>query len=72
MGGFDTSGGRVRLRRPGAVLSGKGPDVRITVALVAIRAIHQREEFGDCVEDGEVYPCKTIRVLDWLVSDAAS
>lgn len=31
----------------------------------ALREIHAREEFGDCIEDGEPYPCKTIRVLDW-------
>lgn len=31
----------------------------------AIRIIHQKEMFGDCVEDGEVYPCKTIQILDW-------
>lgn len=31
----------------------------------AIRMIHTEEMFGDCVEDGEPYPCKTIRVLDW-------
>jgi len=33
--------------------------------LAAIRMIHQPEMFGDCVEDGEPYPCKTVRILDW-------
>ena len=34
--------------------------------LRAVRMIHQKEQFGDCVEDGERFPCKTIRVLDWV------
>lgn len=29
-----------------------------------IRRVHQVETFGDCVEDGEPYPCRTIRILD--------
>ena len=33
--------------------------------LAAIRTIHRREEFGDCVEDGELFPCRTVQVLDW-------
>jgi len=28
--------------------------------------VHQKEIFGDCVEDGEQYPCKTVRILDWV------
>lgn len=32
----------------------------------AIRLIHTEEMFGDCVEDGDPYPCKTIQILDWL------
>ena len=34
--------------------------------LRAVRMIHQKEQFGDCVEDGERFPCKTIQVLDWV------
>ena len=34
--------------------------------LRAVRMIHQKEQIGDCVEDGERFPCKTIRVLDWV------
>jgi hypothetical protein len=30
-----------------------------------IRALHTKEQFGDCVEDGEEYPCPTIKVLDY-------
>ena len=43
--------------------------VTFTVAeqkLIAIRQVHAVEMFGDCVEDGEQYPCKTIRILDWV------
>lgn len=29
-----------------------------------VRAIHAREMFGDCVEDGQPFPCRTIRTLD--------
>lgn len=36
----------------------------------AIRLLHSVEEFGDCVEDGEPYPCKTIRILDWMPAGA--
>jgi hypothetical protein len=32
---------------------------------LAVRMLHQKEMFGDCVEDGDPWPCKTIRVLDW-------
>jgi hypothetical protein len=32
--------------------------------LVALRRIHTAEQFGDCVEDGDPYPCATIRILD--------
>lgn len=31
----------------------------------ALRKLHAKEEFNDCVEDGEPYPCKTIQILDW-------
>lgn len=32
----------------------------------AIRLIHAEEMFGDCTEDGDPYPCKTIQILNWL------
>lgn len=25
--------------------------------------VHQPEEYGDCVEDGDPWPCKTARVI---------
>lgn len=31
-----------------------------------LRAIHAREEYGDCVEDGDPYPCRTIRLLEMI------
>jgi hypothetical protein len=35
------------------------------VAEKAVRALHQQEQFGDCVEDGQRFPCSTIRVMDY-------
>lgn len=35
-----------------------------------IRELHAIEMFGDCVEDGQKYPCRTIQVL--TVLEAAS
>lgn len=35
---------------------------------LAIRMLHTKEDFGDCVEDGDPWPCKTIRVLDFTPS----
>jgi hypothetical protein len=35
-----------------------------TVREYMLRKVHEREQFGDCVEDGEPYPCATIRILD--------
>ena len=35
----------------------------------ALRMIHIEEQFGDCVEDGERYPCKTISILDWVPAE---
>jgi hypothetical protein len=32
-----------------------------------LRVIHAREEFGDCVEDGDPFPCRTIRLLDMYI-----
>jgi hypothetical protein len=30
----------------------------------ALRGIHVMELFGDCVEDGQRFPCRTIQVLN--------
>lgn len=32
----------------------------------ALRAVHVEEQFGDCVEDGDPYPCQTIQLLDGM------
>jgi hypothetical protein len=32
-----------------------------------LRIIHAREEYGDCVEDGDPYPCRTIRLLEMFM-----
>lgn len=40
---------------------------RTDIVVSALRRVHKPEIFGDCVEDGESYPCKTARVLN-LVS----
>ena len=37
-------------------------------ANAALRVIHVREEFGDCVEDGEPFPCRTVQVLDFVAA----
>jgi hypothetical protein len=29
-----------------------------------LRSVHAKEMFGDCTEDGDHYPCKTVRALD--------
>lgn len=31
----------------------------------ALRAGHHPDIVGDCVEDGDPFPCNTIRILDW-------
>lgn len=31
----------------------------------AIRRLHSPDIVNDCIEDGDPYPCNTIRVLDW-------
>lgn len=31
----------------------------------ALRSLHSSDVFGDCVEDGDPYPCKTMQVLDF-------
>lgn len=32
----------------------------------ALRNVHTEEQFGDCVEDGDPYPCQTIQLLDGM------
>jgi hypothetical protein len=32
----------------------------------ALRRVHTEEQFGDCVEDGDPYPCQTIQLLDGM------
>lgn len=44
--------------------------MNIDWAHAKIRELHSIEMFGDCVEDGQKYPCRTIQVL--TVLDAAS
>lgn len=39
---------------------------------LAIRMLHREEQFHDCEEDGDPYPCKTVRVLDWRPTDAGA
>jgi hypothetical protein len=40
------------------------PDDRLTIVVRALRGMHVREMFGDCTEDGDPYPCRTVRALD--------
>lgn len=40
-----------------------------SLKLSAIRSVHYQEEFGpDCVEDGDPYPCMTVKILDGEVT----
>jgi hypothetical protein len=32
--------------------------------ITALRSIHSPEMFGDCVEDGDPYPCATLRLVE--------
>lgn len=46
----------------------RGPATpRLTMLADALRAQHQREQFGDCTEDGDPFPCRTIRALNIVV-----
>lgn len=45
---------------------------RTRAGITKLREIHAREEFGDCVEDGEPFPCKTVRVLDFMDREGQS
>lgn len=35
----------------------------------ALRSIHRPEMFGDCTEDGDPFPCRTIRALDIVIGN---
>ena len=39
---------------------------RIAVVEASLRQLHAEEMFGDCVEDGDPWPCKTVRMLNGL------
>ena len=56
----------VRLEREVAALSAAASRelARMTSADSTLRGIHQMELFGDCVEDGQRFPCQTIQVLN--------
>lgn len=43
---------------------------RLTMLAGALRSQHRREMFGDCTEDGDAYPCRTIRALNITVGPA--
>lgn len=45
-------------------------DDRITMLASALRHVHVKEMFGDCTEDGDPYPCRTIRALDIVAGPA--
>jgi len=47
----------------GVVEQTPGSD-RTDILVAALRKVHQPEMFGDCVEDGEHYPCRTARALN--------
>lgn len=42
---------------------------RTDILAAGLRRVHTADMFGDCVEDGDHYPCKTARILD-LVAGA--
>lgn len=42
---------------------------RTDILAAGLRRVHTADVFGDCVEDGDHYPCKTARILD-LVAGA--
>lgn len=42
-------------------------DERVTLLANALRATHQEEMFGDCTEDGDHFPCRTIRAVNIVV-----
>lgn len=46
-----------------------GQSDRADLLISALRKVHQPEQFNDCVEDGDHYPCKTARVLNLVGGD---
>lgn len=42
---------------------GQLPEISVDQLLEALLKLHAEEQFGDCVEDGEVYPCKTVKLI---------
>lgn len=54
----------------GLVHATPGTD-RTDILASALRRVHTKEEFGDCVEDGEPYPCPTIRAIDLVAGPVA-
>ena len=44
---------------------------RTDILAAALRTVHVKEMFGDCEEDGEHYPCRTIRALDLVAGKPA-
>jgi hypothetical protein len=47
-------------------------DDRVTLLANALRGVHQKEVFGDCTEDGDPFPCRTIRALDIVAGPPSS
>ena len=54
----------------GLVEATPGSD-RADILASSLRRVHTKEQFGDCVEDGEHFPCRTVRVLDLVTGSAA-
>ena len=52
----------------GLVEATPGSD-RTDILAAELRRVHAKEQFGDCVEDGEVWPCQTVKMLN-LVAGA--
>jgi hypothetical protein len=44
---------------------------RTDIVIAALRRVHTPEAFGDCVEDGEHFPCKTARILNLVAGTPA-
>lgn len=42
-------------------------DDRAALLANAIRGMHQQEMFGDCTEDGDAFPCRSIRAVNIVV-----
>lgn len=54
----------------GVVEATPGSD-RADILVAALRRVHVQEMFGDCVEDGEVFPCATARMLNLVAGTPA-